>query len=293
MSVIERVKKGLDRSGLVKTWDSLSAQTDYVRGLILVEAKKDCDNNSSLSWEKYLESFQVSGKPIGITYAKALIRTSTEKADLDLFKKEDSRLSNSLKETEAELSLPDSASTQMELRGKSAVDKALNYQEVKESVNKPNPSAGDIRQFNQAKQASSDAYDKIKERCSQGNTKKKDTKLETLELAYLSTEDKATFEEWATKKGYSIVFNRPKLSTSIYGLKDPSVSELYSHSTEWKSFFRSATKKMHPDSGGTEIEMQWLNRLNNLMSGLSETYEYNDWNNKVMELKKEWKKDSE
>ena len=219
-----------------------------------------------------------------------------------MFKKEDSRLSNSLKETEAkekaelgelldkrvtnlketeaELSLPDSASTQMELRGKSAVDKALNYQEVKESVNKPNPSAGDIRQFNQAKQASSDAYDKIKERCSQGNTKKKDTKLETLELAYLSTEDKATFEEWATKKGYSIVFNRPKLSTSIYGLKDPSVSELYSHSTEWKSFFRSATKKMHPDSGGTEIEMQWLNRLNNLMSGLSETYEYNDWNNK-------------
>ena len=52
---------------------------------------------------------------------------ATEKAELSaLTKKVGSTLPNSLAETEAELTLPDSASTQMELRGENAVQKARN-----------------------------------------------------------------------------------------------------------------------------------------------------------------------
>ncbi len=299
MNAVQRVEKGLDQKGLIKTWNSLTEQTDYVRGLILIEAKKDCDENSSTGWEKYLEGFSLNGKHLSKEYVRQLMRATEEKATLDNFKKQTTIVVNSLIETEAELTLPEQASVQIKLKGKDAVTKAKSYREIKETLNKDKPSAVDITEFYRAQTEAKDAYTKHKARCSESTkskankSKEADEALLELELTHQTEDAVKSFEDWAKENNHDIVFNKPKSNVSMYGLKDPSIKDLYAHSSDWKRFYRKIARTVHPDAGGDEEDMQMLNMLNVLMNGLSETYNYHDWENKIIGLKKQWRAEDE
>ena len=278
MTNIERIQKGLDQKGLLQIWDDLSSHTDYVRGLILTEAKHDCDNNSSLSWGKYLEVFKIGDKKVTADYATRYIKMTAEKVELGQISADNHR--NSLNETEAELTLPDSASTQMELRGENALQKARNYNEVKQSTGKEEPSAGDIRSFNTAKKEATSTHEEMK--------KQKAIPVNNT-LDPFTTEEEIDFEKWCIEEhNFDIMAEKPKQTRAIYALKDEKVTALFNKLPVWKKTYKEMAKLCHPDKGGDSNVMSMLTSFKELMDSLQQINTIIEYENKVEKLKTEY-----
>lgn len=282
----DRIEKGLDKNGLIGKWDELNENTNYVRGLILIEAKKDWESKpSNGEWKDYLSEFLEGGKPIGVTYAGYLMRHSKEQAALRKLKamgKVD--FADPLKETEAELTLPDSPTVAMELRGDNAIQKARNYKEIQETLEKDKPSGHEIRAFNKAKREAGEQQKEEREKLEKG------TKVKLIKKPDPFTfEEEIDFETWCVQeKDFDVIVNKPKNVRAIYALKDENVSNLFSRLDEWKAAYKIMAKLCHPDTGGNSLAMSFLGDFKGLMVSLRGIKEVIDYEKKVEELREEY-----
>lgn len=285
MTAVQRIEKGLDREGLMKLNNELDESTAYYRGLIYIEAKKDQQENSALSWEKYLDGFLVDGKQIKRDYANKLIKYAKEVAelnDLENLKKLNTTVSTSLTETEAELKLPDEPSVAIKLQGDNAVQKARLYQEIKEATGKEKPSGVDISQYIAGRNKTKEKMDSFKEKAKIPKIEKPDP---------FTTEEEIDFETWCIKEhNFDILAERPKGIRTIYALKDEKVSQLFSRLSEWKNAYKEMAKLCHPDKGGNSLAMSFLSDFKELMDSLADIKKIVDYENKVEELREEYSK---
>jgi len=293
MTTRDRIEQGLDRTGLIKRWDSLSNNTDYVRGLILEEAKTDCDNNSSMSQIEYFKGFKIDGVSITIGHVRKLILATTEQARLKKFVSSSiDNQSNSFKETEAKLSLPESKSTQMELRGDNAIQKARNYREIQEILGKEKPSAFEIRDHNKTLR-------EAKEKSDREQQKKDDELSEYAESRKIpkklpkpdpfTMDEEMDFETWCIEvHSFDVVAEKPKHTRAIYALKDEKVGTLFGRLDEWKSAFKIMAKLCHPETGGNTLAMSMLNDFNDLMKSLDGVKQVIEYEKKIEEFRVEY-----
>lgn len=280
MDAVMRIEKGLDRKGLIKVHNEMNNKNSYNNGLVYKFAKEDCDNNSSLSWEKYLDGFIIDGKQIGLRYADRMIGMLNEGIEIkEILRKSGDSRPNILNEVEAELFLDTTPSTRMELRGENAIQKVRNLAEVAEAIGKEKPSAGDIRQFNQAKVNASDEMKKFEEKRALPKPTKK----------VFTAADEISFESWCIKEhGFNVLEEKPKGSMAVYALKDENVSVLFGRLNEWKSAKKIMAKLCHPDTGGNELAMSMLNDFSSLMKSLDGIKKIVDYEERVEKLKAEY-----
>jgi len=280
MDAVMRIEKGLDRKGLIKVHNEMNNKNSYNNGLVYKFAKEDCDNNSSLSWEKYLDGFIIDGKQIGLRYADRMIGMLNEGIEIkEILRKSGDSRPNILNEVEAELFLDTTPSTRMELRGENAIQKVRNLAEVAEAIGKEKPSAGDIRQFNQDKSNASDEMKKFEEKRALPKSTKK----------VFTAADEISFESWCIKEhGFNVIAEKPKGSMAVYALKDESVSVLFGRLNEWKSAKKIMAKLCHPDTGGNELAMSMLNDFSSLMKSLDGIKKIVDYEERVEKLKAEY-----
>jgi len=287
LTVRDRIEQGRDRNGLIKAWSELSAQTDYIRGLLIIEAFEDCAENSSLSQEKYFEGFLIGGKSLSVNYARSLAKSAVEKTELkaELSKNIPSyRTSNFLKETEAKLTLPQSSATQISLKGDNAIEKARSWQDIKDATGKDEPTDREVRQYNKDMKEAKAKVEEERERLTKGKRVKTVKKPEPFTF-----EEEIDFETWCIKEhGFDIAVERPKHTRAIYALKDEKVSVLFYRLTEWKSAFKIMGKLCHPDQGGNTLAMSMLNDMNDLMKSLDGIRKVVDYNKKIEELRAEY-----
>ena len=287
MNAVERIEKGLDRKGLMKLNNDFDSATNDYRGLIYIEAKKDC-SCTSMSWEKYLDGFIVDGKQISVNYANRLIVMAKEQEELASANmgKIVRSLTTSLGETEAKLHLPKEPAVQMELRGDNAIEKARNYKEIQEVLDKAKPSGHEIRAFNKAKREAKAKYNEFK----------KDKSIKTLPKPdAFSYEEELDFESWCLKvKDFDVLAERPKQTKAIYSLKDDKVASLFNRLDEWNDskVYKTMTKLCHPDVGGSSVAMSFLSEFNELMSSLNNIRKIVEYDNKVDELRSEYSSSS-
>jgi hypothetical protein len=281
LNAIERIEKGLAREGILNTWVEFNDKTDYVRGLILIEAKKDCEANNQ-KWWSYIKSFKLDGKSISEAYANRLIQATKEKAELSNLRNF-SATNSSLNETEAELTLPKSASVQIKLRGANAIEKARDYQAIKEATGKDEPSGVDITAFYEAKNRAKEAQKRLEDKCAlPERTKKTAPKL-------LTSDQLITFENWCLEeRNFDVVALKPKSTSAIFALRDENVDKLFSRLDDWKSTYRIMAKLCHPDNGGSDVAMSMLNDFKELMESLEKIKRVLEYENKVKELKEEF-----
>ncbi len=215
-----------------------------------------------------------------------LIKDSKERDQLasDNFKKLETRLSNTLKETEAELTLPDSPSVAMKLQGDNAIQKARNYQEIKDATGKDNPSGVDITQFNAEKNKATNKQKEERARLTGGKQVKIVKKPDPFTF-----EEEIDFETWCIQEhDFDVVAERPKHTTAIYALKDRRVGVLYDRLPEWKNAFRVMSKLCHPDTGGNTLAMSMLLDFKELMESLDGIKVVIEYDKKVEELREEY-----
>ena len=294
MNNVERVQKGLDRKGLIKAHNEMNDKNSYNNGLIYKYAKEDCDNNSSLSWEKYLSGFTIDGKQVTRQYATTMTKMFEDGLEIKkVLSSGNDNHSNSLKEAEAEMFLDTTPSTRMELRGENAIQKARNLVEVAEAVGKEKPSAGDIRTYNQAKAKAKESMDRTKAFDKEAfdeatkNAKKVTTKDDKPD--YFTAEEEIDFESWCIKEhSFNVVEMKPKGVRAVFAIKDNNVDTLLNRVGEWKSAKKIMAKLCHPDTGGNELAMSMLNDFSELMKSLSKIKDIIDYDNRVEELKKEY-----
>ncbi len=286
MTAVQRIENGLDRNGLMKLNNDLDKATSEYRGLIYIEAKRDQQDNSPLSWEKYLDGFVVNNKQVTKQYADRLIKAAQEQNELasENFKKVERQLSNSLNETEAELQLPKEPAVQMELRGDNALQKARNYKEIQEVLNKEKPSGHEIRAYNKQKREATKKLDDFT------NKKKKETKqLPAAKVDPFTTDEEIDFETWCIEKhGFDVEAERPKKVRAIYALQEEKVEALFDRLPEWKKAYKEMASLCHPDKGGSTLAMSFLSDFKELMKALSKVRDIAEYENKIDTLREEY-----
>ena len=284
MNAVQRVEKGLDRKGLAIIWKEVSEYVEYTRGLILIEAKDDCDNNSTLGWEKYLEAFDIDGTPLKKTQATRYMNRTRDMISIEgsgLIKRVVPNGTSSLEETESNELLPKKISVYRELKGGNAIQRLRNFEEVQEATGKE---AGDVTErdminYNQAKSNASDEMKKFEEKRALPKPTKK----------VFTAADEISFESWCIKEhGFNVLEEKPKGSMAVYALKDENVSVLFGRLNEWKSAKKIMAKLCHPDTGGNELAMSMLNDFSSLMKSLDGIKKIVDYEERVEKLKAEY-----
>ncbi len=287
----DRIEKGLDTRGLQKLlldMDKRDENNDFVRGLIFIEARKICEEKKEV-WEEYVKGFEVHGKTVTKSYANQLIKASTEHTEL---RKHNEQVQNRqvdlpkiLIETEAELTLPKEPAVQMELRGDNAIQKARNYKEIQEGLEKEKPSGHEIRAYNKAVREAKEKSES--ERDEYAKSRQIPKKLKKPDP--FTFEEEVDFETWCiSEHGFDVVAERPKHTRAIYALKDENVSNLFNRLDEWKSAYKIMAKLCHPDTGGNTLAMSFLSDLKDLMSALGGIKEVVDYDAKIEELRQEY-----
>ena len=287
LTTVQRIEKGLDRERLMKLNNDLDEATADYRGLIYIEAKKDQKENSSLSWEKYLDGFIVEGKQITKRYADILIKTATAKDELasENFKKVGSTLLKTLNETEAHLQLPTSERTCQSLKGDNAVQLLANWNNVREATGKDVPTSTEVREYNKAKKEAKEKDDAAYKKAS------KKHRLPKPKVDPFTTEEEIDFETWCIQEhGFDIYKEKPEGSKAIYALKDEKVSVLFGRLDEWKSAYKIMAKLCHPDTGGNTLAMSFLGDFKELMKSLESVKTIIDYETKVDDLREEYSK---
>ena len=271
--------------------DKRDENNDFIRGLIFIEARKICEDKKEV-WEEYVKGFEVHGKTVSKSYANRLIVSSKEHIELNNHNERRVDTPLVLTETEMELTLPKEPAVQMELRGENAIEKARNYQEIKETLEKKKPSGHEIRAFNKAKR---EAKEKAEEE--EAKTKKRrDAYAESRRVPKrlpkpdpFTYEEEMDFEAWCIKeKSFNIEAERPKHTTAIYALKDEKVSALFGRLDEWKPAYKIMAKLCHPDTGGNTLAMSMLSDFKELMTALQGVKNVLDYDKKIEELKREY-----
>ncbi len=287
----DRIEQEIDKRGLLGKWNELNTNTDYIRGLILLEAKKDWKSvKNNGEWNEYLKDFLKDGKPLSVQYAASLMRATKEKEELSLHSAKASvqYLANGLNETEAELSLPESSATQISLRGENAIQKARNWQDIKEATGKEEPSDRDVRQYNkdlrEAKEKLNQEEEERNEYAKSRQIPKKVKKPDPF-----TTEEEIDFETWCINvHGFDILAEKPKNTRAIYALKDENVTTLFNRIDEWKTAYKLMAKLCHPDTGGNSLAMSFLTDFKELMNSLKGIKDIVDYENKIEEYRIEY-----
>ncbi len=282
----ERIEKGLDTRGLqelLSEIDQRDENNDFIRGLIFIEARKICEDKKEV-WAEYVKGFEVHGKTVSKSYADRLIKSTREHTELEAYKSGASDAPLILTETEMELTLPKEPAVQMELKGDNAIDKARNYQEIKETLGKDKPSGHEIRAFNKAVREATE-----KQKNEDIKTKEKFTLPKTEKPDPFTYEEEMDFETWCKKEhDLDIYADKPKNSMAIYALKDKKVQELFVRGGEWKKAYREMSRLCHPDHGGSDLTMSFLGDFNELMKSLQSVREVVDFENMVARLREEY-----
>ena len=164
------------------------------------------------------------------------------------------------------------------------MDKARNYQEVKETLGKDNPSGHEIRAFNKAKREAVEL-----EKQERKETEKSFRVEKTKRPDPFTYEEEVDFETWCKQEhGIDIYADKPKNSVAIYALKDKKVQALFLRGGQWKKAYREMSKLCHPDHGGSDLTMSFLADINELMKSLEKVKEVIDFEEKIVRLREEY-----
>ena len=193
-----------------------------------------------------------------------------------------SKLSNSLNETEAELHLPKEPAVQMELRGDNAIQKARNYKEIQEVLDKEKPSGHEIRAYNKQKREATKKLEDF-------TKKKSEPKQIAPKVDPFTTEEEIDFETWCiTKHNFDVEAERPKKVRAIYALQEEKVEVLFERLPDWKKAYKEMSKLCHPDVGGSDLAMSFLGDFKELMKSLQKVRDIAEYEDKVDSLRSEY-----
>ena len=246
-----------------------------------------------MNWKNYLNDFLKDGKPLNAEYARVLIKATTEKAQLNKsLRNTKYSTGHNLNETEAGLTLPKSSVTQISLRGENAIQKARNWEDIKEATGKKEPTDRDVRAFNKdIKEAKDKLQEAEQKKTDDFNEYSKDKQIpkKLPKPEPFTFEEEIDFETWCIKtKNFDIVAEKPKQTRAIYALKDENVSNLFGRLDEWKPAYKVLAKLCHPDTGGNTLAMSFLTDFKDLMGSLDGIRKVVDYEAKVKELRVEY-----
>ena len=290
----DRIEKGLDTRGLQNLLldvDKRDENNDFIRGLIFIEARKICEDKKEV-WAEYVKGFEIHGKTVTKQYANKLIQTTKEHIELQ---EHNNNLSSRnvdipkiLVETEMELTLPKEPAVQMELRGDNAVQKARNYKEIQDNLDKKKPSGHEIRAYNKAvREAREKLAEEEEERDEYAKSRQIPKKVKKPDP--FTTEEEIDFETWCINvHGFDILAEKPKNTRAIYALKDENVTTLFNRIDEWKTAYKLMAKLCHPDTGGNSLAMSFLTDFKELMNSLKGIKDIVDYENKIEEYRIEY-----
>ncbi len=107
---------------------------------------------------------------------------------------------------------------------------------------------------------------------------------------YLGVDEIADFRQWLIdKKSIDYLKSKPKVPMrTLIAERDEVLDELYTHIGEWKAARKLMQDRLHPDKGGNTLAFQFFNIFDELMRGMVKMVDLLDYENSILEYKKEW-----
>ena len=107
---------------------------------------------------------------------------------------------------------------------------------------------------------------------------------------YLGVDEIQEFRGWLLdEKGFDYEKEKPKVPMqALVAQRDEILDELYAHVGEWKSARKIMGKLLHPDTGGNTLAFQFYQTFDKLMNAMVKLVELLDYEEALLEYKKEW-----